>query len=415
MKDKWRLKYEQVRNPEKKSVLTGFNVNIDCIYRSSEIDTDLDDIIPEKIEKIGGPEELNKVLKYCIENRENMEVRGRYMAREFEGATRKIGGQAGIISNFLSKTGHYSGLYTPFLSQEIVDLLEDDIVYPEADGRLHLKRIRDAVNTDRTKKNMIVDIDQGKSCRLIVSDRLKGFGPYFRKGIEDRLSDLSKEFDGFIFSGFHDADGNFETKIDKVQIQLTAINEPKHLEYVGMEKEKSKIVVEKLLPEFTSIGLDESEALQIGRLIGKDFGEELSLGEAFQLSKKLIKEKDLERVHIHTYRYHVTVLDDCENPEKVRDGMLYADKAGIALAEQGVIPDKDAVENISTQENIHLHRLDDLEHFRHHLGLENFTETGITGVKDLTVIAVPTLIHENPERVVGMGDIISSSAFTYNL
>ena len=310
MKDTWRLRYEKVDNPNQKKVLTGFNVNIDYIYKYSEIDTDLDDVEQEKMDRIEGPSELNKVLKYCIENNENMEVRGRYMAREFEGADKNIGGQAGIISNFLSKTDHYSGLYTPFLSQEIVDLLEDEIIYPEADGRLHLKRIRDAVNTDRTKKNMIVEIDEGKSCRLIVSDRLEGFGPYFRKGIEARLDDLSEEFDGFIFSGFHDADGNFEAKIDKAQIQLEGINRPKHLEFVGMEDEKSRIIMEKLIPEFTSIGLDESEALQIGRLVGKDFGDELSLGEAFQLSKKMIQEKNLERIHIHTYRYHVTVLND---------------------------------------------------------------------------------------------------------
>lgn len=415
MKDTWRLRYEKVDNPEQKKVLTGFNVNIDYIYKYSEIDTDLEDVVPEKMDRIQGPDELNKVLKYCIDNRENLEVRGRYMAREFEGATKNIGGQAGIISNFLSRTGHYSGLYTPLLSDEVVDLLENDIVYPEADGHLHLKRIRDAVNTDRTKKNMIVDIDEDKTCRLIVSDRLEGFGPYFRKGIEERLDDLSEEFEGFIFSGFHDADGNFEAKINKAQIQLENINGPKHLEYVGMEERRSKMILAKLLPEFTSIGLDESEALQIGKLLGNDLGDELSLGEAFQLGKKLIKKKGLERVHIHTYRYHVTVLDECEDPNKVRDGMLYADKAGIAMAERGNIPESEDLENISSHDDIHLHRLDELEHFRHHLGLEDFTETGITEVEDCTVVAIPTLIHEDPNRIVGMGDIISSSAFTYSL
>jgi len=415
MKDTWRLRYEKVNNPNQKKVLTGFNVNVDYIYKYSEIDADIDDVEPEKMDRIEGPSELNKVLKYCIENNENMEVRGRYMAREFEGAGKNIGGQAGIISNFLSKTDHYSGLYTPFLSDEIVDMLESDIVYPEADGNLHLKRIRDAVNTDRTKKNMIVDIDEGKTCRLIVSDRLEGFGPYFRKGIEDHLDDLSDEFDGFIFSGFHDADGNFEAKIDKAQIQLENINRPKHLEYVGMEDRRSKMILEKLLPEFSSIGLDESEALQVGKLIEEDFGDELSLGEAFQLGKELIKKKGLERVHIHTYRYHVTILEECSEPDKVRSGMIYGDKAGIAMAEKGHIPDSEEIENISVQDDIHLHRLDELEHFRHHLGLENFTETGITEVEGLTVVAIPTLIHKKPERVVGMGDILSSSAFTYNL
>ena len=415
MKDAWRLKYETVDNPNLKRVLTGFNINIDCVYKLSEINIDFESVVAEKMEKVEGPDELNKVLKYCSENNENMEVRGRYMAREFEGAEMNIGGQAGIISNFLSKTGHYSGLYTPFLSQEVVDLLEENIVYPEADGNLHLKRIRDAVNTDRTKKNMIVEIDEDQSCRLIVSDRLEGFGPYFRKGIEERIPALEEEFEGFIFSGFHDADGNFEAKIDKAQIQLENIDSPKHLEYAGMEKEKSKILLENLIPEFTSIGMDESEALELGKRTDHNFGEELSLGEAFQLGKTLIKNHNLERVHIHTYRYHVTVLEDCEMEENIRDGMLYAEKAGIAMADKGHIPDSDEIENIQLNNDIHLHRVDELEHFRHHLGLDSFTETEIAEVEGYSVVAIPTLVHEEPKKVVAMGDIISSGAFTYNI
>ena len=416
MKDIWRSRYEKVKKSEQKKILTGFNVNIDCIYRYSEIETDLNNVKAEKIDKIQGPEELNKVLKYCVENRENMEVRGRYMARRFEGAQKNIGGQAGIISEFISRTGHYSGLYTPFLSDEVVDILDDEIVYPEVDGNLQLKRIRHAVNTDRTKKNMIVEIDEGQSCRLIVSDRLEGFGPYFRKGVENRLKDLDAEFDGFIFSGFHDADGNFEAKMNKSQIQMELIDSPRHLEYVGMENDKSDIILDKIVPEFTSIGLDESEALQIGKIVGKNFEDKLSLGEAFQLGKKLIKDKEkLRRVHIHTYRYHLTVLEECEDAEEVRDGMLYAEKAAIAMAEEGSIPNSEDIDKISTGDDIHLHRVDELEHFRHHIGLEEFTETGIAEVDGFTVVAIPTLIHEKPERVVGLGDIISSSAFTYNL
>lgn len=397
------------------NVLTGFNVNIDNIYSLKDIDVDLSDVEASKKDKVEGPDELNSVLKHCIETGDNLEVRGRYLEKEFPGSSRRIGGQGGIIADFLSKTGNYTVLYTPFLSEVLADEIDDDVVYPVMDGGLRLKRVGDAVNTDRTKENMIVEIEE-KSCRLIVSDRLEGFGPYFRKGVADNLDVLDEDLDAVILSGFHDADGNFEAKINKAEIQLEAFETPSHLEYVGMDRKKSVKIVEDLLPVFESIGMDETEALQVSKIRDKDFGDELSLGEAFQLGKDLVKNRKLERVHIHTYRYHVVITgnDYSVEPERIRDSMLYAEKCALALAEYGSIPDQDDLDELRLQ-NVHLHRLDDLEHFQHHLGLENFVETGIAEVEGFNVVAIPTMIHEDPERLVGMGDIISSAAYTAEL
>ena len=398
------------------NVLTGFNANIDYIYSFDDIDLDLEDVEARNMETVKNPEELKSVLKYCMENNGNKEVHGKHMAREFPGADKRLGGQGGIIADFLSKTDNYVVFYTPMLSKELAEKIDSEVVYPVADGGLKLKRIRDAVNTDRTKENMIVEYENEHTGRFIVSDTLQGFGPYFRKGVEDNLDKLDEEIDGAVLSGFHDADGNFEAKIDKAEIQLSQIKSPKHLEYTGMEKEKSRKILESLIPEFDSIGLDESEALEIGKMLEHELGDELSLGEAFQLSKTLIEDRELERVHIHTYRYHVTVTAEEYDtmPEKIRESMLYAENCALAMADTGEVPESTDLENYSL-ENKHVHMLDDLEHFQHHLDLENFVESGIASVEDFNVVAIPTLIHENPERVVGMGDIISSAAFTAEL
>ena len=418
MKNKWRKKYleSMEKGRPEVNVLTGFNANIDYIYSFDEIDVDLDGVEARDLETVKNPEELNSVLKYCIENNENKEIHGKHMAREFPGADKRLGGQGGIIADFLSKTGNYVVFYTPMLSEKLAEKIDPEVVYPVTDGGLKLKRVRDAVNTDRTKENMIVEYENEHTGRFIVSDTLQGFGPYFRKGVEDNLDKLDNEIDGAVLSGFHDADGNFEAKIDKAEIQLSQINSSKHLEYTGMEEEKSRKIFEDLVPEFDSIGLDESEALNIGKMLEHDFGEELSLGEAFQLSKTLIQDKGLERIHIHTYRYHVTITaeDYRVRPEKILDSMLYAENCGLAMADAGEIPESTDLENYSLEDK-HVHILDDLEHFQHHLGLENFVGTGIASVEDFNVVAIPTLIHEDPERVVGMGDIISSAAFTAEL
>ncbi len=398
---------------EELSVLTGFNANIDHIYDFDAIDVDLESVESELMERVEGPEELKQVLSHCVETGENVEVLGRYMAKEFPEANRQLGGQGGIIAEFMNRTGNYSIFYTPFLSKELADMMSEEIVYPVIDSGLKLKRIKDAVNTDRTKENMIVEIDGEKTCRMIVSDRLEGFGPYFRKGIEERIETLDRNIDAAVLSGFHDADGNFSAKIDKAEIQIGLLNTPAHLEYVDMQEKKSKKILRDLLPEFDSVGLDENEALEVAEIKGMDVEDELSLGEAFQLSKRLLE--DVDRVHIHTYRYHVVFADDYDiRPEKIRESMLYAENCAIAAADTGELPDTDDLRELGL-EGKHLHRLDDLEDFAHHLGLEDFVETGIADINDITVVAIPTLIHEDPERVVGLGDIISSAAFTAEL
>ncbi|WP_414837634.1 ADP-dependent glucokinase/phosphofructokinase [Candidatus Nanosalina sp. VS9-1] len=418
MKDIWRRRYLESVESERSeaNVLTGFNANLDYIYRFDDLDIDLESVESRKIDPVKNPEELNSVLKYCIENNENMEVHGKHLAREFPEAEKRLGGQGGIISDFLSKTGNYVVFYTPFLSQELADLIDSEVVYPVADGGLKLKRVKDAVNTDRVKENMIVEYDNEHTGRLIVSDRLQGFGPYFRKGVEEKLDKLDDELDAVVLSGFHDADGNFESKIDKAEVQISQIKSPKHLEYVDMEASKSEKILADLVPEFDSIGLDESEALELSSSLGHSFEEKLSLGEAFQLSKSLIEDYSLERIHIHTYRYHVAVTgeDYGTRPEKIRESMLYAENCALKMSDIGEIPDSIDMNNYSL-ENKHVHILDDLEDFQHHLGLDNFVEEGIAEIDGFNVVSIPTLIHEDPERVVGMGDVISSAAFTAEL
>ncbi|EHK00758.1 hypothetical protein HRED_11237, partial [Candidatus Haloredivivus sp. G17] len=46
---------------------------------------------------------------------------------------------------------------------------------------------------------------------------------------------------------------------------------------------------------------------------------------------------------------------------------------------------------------------------------DEFVETGKALIEDYKVCAIPTLIHEDPKRLVGMGDLISSGAFAYEL
>ncbi|MFB6242301.1 MAG: ADP-dependent glucokinase/phosphofructokinase [Candidatus Nanosalina sp.] len=401
----------EILEGEKLSILAGFNANIDVLYDLEDLDLDLTGVEPELPDTIAGLEDLKSSLKFCVENGRNEEINRENFTADLAGGKERIGGQAGIMANFLSGIGEYTVFYTPLLSKEIAEKMHEEIVYPVAEGGLRLKRVSDSVNTDRTKRNTIIEFEEDETGRLIVSDSVRGFGPYFRQGIEDQFDSLGEELDAIILSGFQNVEGNHTAKFNKARQQLSKLDVPKHLEYVTMDYEKADKVLEDLLEEFYSIGMDEEEAKEVSRHLGIEVEDEVSLGEAFKIAEELVDSK-VSRCHIHTYRYHLIVAseDHYSRMEKIRKSMLFGTVAALELAEKGSIPSADGIEKFDLEDK-HVHRLDELENFGHHLDLENFAETGMTEIEGKKVVAVPNMIHETPERLVGMGDVISSGSF----
>ena len=420
MKDKWRVEYQRILHileGKEVNILTGFNANIDLLFDLEDLGLDLSDSDSELVDPVESIEDLKSSLKYCIGNGENREVDGEefYRNLDVEGR-RRIGGQAGIIANYLSGFNNYVAFHTPLLSEELADMINEEVVSPVMDGKLLLKRVKKCVNTDRTKKNTIIQFDGEKTGRLIVSDKMRGFGPYFRSGIEENFDVLEQEIDRMILSGFQNVEGNFEAKLRKASNQLEKIETEKHLEYVSMRREKSRMIFEEILPKFESVGMDETEALQIAEIMDLGFGDELEITQAYELGKKLIQEHGIPRCHIHTYSYHVCITEKEYRVDKnrIKRSMLYGEACAIQMADQGEIPDLKDMKKFEL-EGKHLHRLDPLEKLGKKLGEESFVSEGTYSDENFKVTAIPTLIHEDPERLVGMGDIISSGAYTAEL
>ncbi len=416
MKDKWRMRYREslkLLEGDQVSALTGFNANIDVHHNLEDLDLDFSDVEAEIVNPVENMHDFKSSLKYCVDNGVNKEVNRKNFDQDLSfNGSESLGGQGGIIANYLSGIGAYTVFYTPLLSEELVEKLNDEVVYPVIDGKFLLKRAKECVNTDRTKYNTIVEFEGDETGRLIISGTVKGFGPYFRKGVEENLGSLDRKLDRIILSGFQNIEGNFDTKIDKACMQLQKLDTPKHLEYVSTGSAETRKILEDLLPAFESIGMDEVEAKEIAEHLEIEVKDELSLGEAYKIAEKLVKEKGVSRCHIHSYRFQLIVTDE-DYPigkKSMRRGLLFGVASSLRLAEIGEIPDRSELEKFDL-ENKHIHRLDELEHFENHLDLEKFAETGIEEIEDLNVVAAPTLIHEDPERLVGMGDIISSGTF----
>ncbi|MFB6174937.1 MAG: ADP-dependent glucokinase/phosphofructokinase [Candidatus Nanohalobium sp.] len=415
MKDIWVQRYrDHCRVPGKNNVdvLTGFNANIDVLYDLDEMDIELAEEA-ENLESIGSIHDLQALLKYCKDNGVNEEASLDGFDYSFENGEERVGGQAGIMANFLSGMGNSVIFYTPFLSQELADMINVNVLFPTVEDDFVLKNVRDAANTDRTKKNMIFEFDSEKTGRLIVSDSIKGFGPYFRKSIIDEFEEIDQNLKRVLLSGFHDIEGNKDAKLDKAREQLAVIQTPVHMEYVNTDEKTAEKIIKRIFPRIESVGFDEEEAKQISSISrSEDIEGELTAGEAFEIAKHLIEKYSLERCQIHTYNFHITVVEDDYPVEtgKIRDAMLFGEICAVKTAEKGDFVKRNDLKELD-MDNKHLKRLDMLEEFGEFFEIEDFARNGTGKAEGYRVAAIPTIIHEEPERVVGMGDIISSGTF----
>lgn len=411
LEESWIEKYRSSSSELDNSgdVLVGFNANLDVVHNADQIDYgSVEPVLKDEVETMG---ELKSCLNYCLTHNENHEVELGDLDIELEGDV-SIGGQAGIISNFLSNIGRGVIFYTPFLSQKLADRMNEKILYPLVDEQFVLKNVRDAVNTDRTKENHIFEFKNEKSGRLILSDSIKGFGPYFRKGVEDNLDSIEENIDAAIFAGHHNIEGNSDAKIKKSASQLRKIQRPKHLEFVYKGREKSKKIAEDILTTVDSLGLDETEFIGLTSLNEAHEGDQVNLGEAFEKSKMLLREYGIARIHLHTYNFHVVVTRDSYpvKKEHIQRSMLFGELCSLQIARKGRLPEKEDIES-EDFEGYEINGFKEMKDFGEFFDLEDFKETGIAEVDGYNVVVIPTLINPDPKRTVGMGDVISSAAF----
>ncbi|EGQ43886.1 MAG: archaeal ADP-dependent phosphofructokinase/glucokinase [Candidatus Nanosalina sp. J07AB43] len=280
------------------------------------------------------------------------------------------------------------------------------------DGKIVLKRATECTNSDRTKKDAVIKLNNGNNY-LKLSGKMQGFGPYFRSGVEENFSHLDKEMDRIILSGFQETEGNYESKLIKSSQQLEKIETEKHLEYVTMSQEKRQLMIEEVIPKFESISLDEAGAKELAEELEIQVENRLSAEDALKLGKALLDIEEIKRCHIQTYRYQicVTSADYRIEASKIRDAMLYAQIYSTAMAETGSIPEEEDVQK-SGLDGRHVHRLDPLEDMADHLDKERFVETGVYSGSEIKAAAIPTLIEEDPKRVDGLRTVSSSGAFT---
>jgi len=411
LEKKWIEKYKESLNLIERTakIFTGFNMNIDEVH-GDKFELDQPPEIGDSVETI---EELKAALRYCKENGENHEVD--YSELKIgSGEKQQIGGQGGIMSNYLAETGNEVIFYTSLLSKELSEIMSEKILYPvEEDNVFYLKNIQNAVNSNQTKINHIFEFEGEKSGRLILSGRLKGYEPYLPQDLEEDLPLIQGNTDCCIFSGFHNVTGNKEVRLKKSAEQLKEMHRPIHIEYVHKDRETANMILDYILPEADSLGLDEIELREIAETLELDTPESPNFSEAFSLLRKIREKIGLSRIHLHTHRYHITLVESHYpvKPERLRESMLFGELSAVQLAEKGEIPDSSDLQDFNMEEK-NIQGVQELENFGNFHDMERFAEEGIAELEDVTVVGIPVINHQNPERTVGMGDLISSGSFS---
>lgn len=366
-----------------------------------------------------------------------------------------MGGQAGIISNFLANIGIKKVItYVPWLSREQAEYFvnSENLFYPVVEnGKLVLKHPMNTYKSEyEPKVNWILEFSKGldvkyddeefvvpRDNRLILSSRPKWLRIDMSKELYDQLSELGKSVDGAVLSGYQMIKEEYDdgsTYLDYVKKSVEAIRKLKegkpdiriHVEFTSIQ---NKFIRERILKDIVrqqvhSLGLDTIEVANALNVL--DYEElayavinktEKGISALYEGAVRLLYELKLERVHVHALGYFICVVtkDHPVDIEEHRNALLFASTASAAKAKLGNI---ESIDDIKTgletpvSEDGYNH-LQSLEKYLTREGIcqPEDCEKGYVRTPGHDVIIIPTKVVDKPVATVGIGDVISAASF----
>jgi ADP-dependent phosphofructokinase/glucokinase len=366
----------------------------------------------------------------------------------------RMGGQAGIISNLLSRLDLKKVVaYIPWLSEEQAEYFADNgnILHPKVEnGKVVLKPPAEAFKPGTgSKVNWIFEFskDLKVSCagntfkvprdnRLIISSRPKWIRLDMDREIYEQLESLFP-IDGAMLSGYQMIKEEYEdgsTYKDYVEHSVEVINKLKSLNpdlriHVELTSIQNRVIRKAILTEIVarhvhSLGLDTVEVANALNVLGY---EELSYsvirkGEngimsLYQGAVQLMKDLKLERVHVHSLGFYICILAKGHplTLKEHRDALLFSSVLAAAQALNGKIENLDEAET-GLQVPVSAQGLEDLETFKLYctgrkLCSSDEFEYGYIYGPDHDAILIPSKVVDRPKATVGIGDTISAGAF----
>ncbi len=435
-------------------VFVGFNVNIDAVKHLSEEDLENlgmreadPDRLPETPGVISSYEEFLCGLARSMRSGRAMEWSvhdhdvHRTILRKTGWDRKRIGGQAGIVSNLLSRIGcHPVVLCSPGLSMEEAGMLDERVFIPRNEnGRLVLENAKSLVDPrKRPRINIILEFREGmevktrrgslrvpRSNRFIVSHRVSGRHPLVPREIEAVMDDISRETGLFFVSGYQHL-GTSDMDFFRARSQLLEMrNSPNsrgvHFEFTSEEDPRVlERIRDYILGAVDSMGLNERETCLLLRALGEEgLAREIEQDgySAFALyrgAKRIMKRTGIRRMHVHNLGFFVLVQDKELSTWK-------AAKRALLLAGSFVLV-KSIEEDIFFPEEVEEERffpisvrgVKEIERFEREMvgrGLGDMIAPGCFDDGEHYVVVVPGKEYEGVRTTVGLGDTISSIGF----
>ncbi len=369
--------------------------------------------------------------------------------------TARMGGQAGIISNLLAHMGIHNVItYVPWLSREQADYFTDSpqLKHPAIrDGQLILDHPKNVYDPDFSAKvNWIIEFSKGfkftfagehyevpRDNRLIISSRPPWIRIDMDRELFDALPRIRENIDGAILAGYqmikeeYEDGSTYQDYVDRAVGVIERLKEGNenlciHVEFTSIQNKviRKAILLDIVSRHVHSLGLDTVEVANALNVLGH---EELAYsvinkGEnaivsLYEGAVKLLHELKLERVHIHSLGFYICVASkDCPvSVEQHRSALLFAGAAAAAQASLGGILN---VEDIAAGLEVPIYEkgYSELLQLEKHLvrksvcSAEDF-EDGCVCATDHDLIVVPSKVVEEPVATVGIGDVISATAF----
>lgn len=248
--------------------------------------------------------------------------------------------------------------------------------------------------------------------------------PSFKEG----LLKCADQFSHMLVSGFHILsetypDGTtWEDYLVPVadylkQVKLEHPHLKLHYEFASIASGQiRKGIVDHILTVVHSLGLNEVELVAVLRDIGENeladnIETQDSIEAVFAGVNRLMEITGIERIQLHDLGYYLTLVKRrYAEGDITLQGLLLAATLAASRALIGRIgTDEDIAKGLDVE--LSEKGLTRIQQLAEGLGAEELAQKGYTNLGEVCVAMVPTKVVPKPAITVGMGDIISSSAF----
>jgi ADP-dependent phosphofructokinase/glucokinase len=465
LKKKWLNHYQTAaeqleKMTEVKGLISAFNANIDAVIKISgkqieqiikKHSLNRDRLLIESDKSINTNEDAVRGLIHCFKNgiAEEWLIESKkvfnWLNKNIGYDKMQMGGQGGIVANVMAVCGvDPVYVHTASSPKEQSKLFLDLPNLKNVDENGKIRKAHDiSRNNDIPLIHWIIEFDKGdtininnktincpKANRFIATYDPLNFKLHIDEAFNEKMSGVSTEYEYIILSGYQMLQNQLpggDSGIERIEeskkiVQQWRENNSQHILHFEIASTQDKTIrkhlINSLAKEVDSLGFNERELIDILEVTGEtelaeQCEENTSSSNLFMAMLKVFSYTTCPRIQLHMFGLYITIQKRGYkvSPIQNRKGMQLAANIAASKAGTGSIDSKDVLLWSKDQfvSEIGLKELKSLsETVEEEFGINNIFEEGIFVNDEIEIIAVPTIIIENPVTLVGMGDTISS-------